>query len=200
MIGTGYSAVESQNSLEMEAANALFLMEALADESVAADENFALLPEYDKMDVKRRNEERQAAMLRAALTQAHRANESLRDGMTALIETSAQPTFVLNRDGIVTVWNRAMHTLTGFSGGQAFGHTLAELFVAESLAPLLVAIAEILVAGSFPGGLESSAPHRLPKTLSLAPASVPVTITLLPVCLLSGCLDTLIVLCETAEK
>ena len=193
MTGVSSSAMQAQNSLDPESVNAFLLMEAFADEALLNAESLALPHDHNS---KRKDEERQAAILRAALTQAHRANESLRDGMTALIETSAQPTFVLDREGVVTVWNRAMHHLTGISGGQAFGQSLAELFTVDALAPLREAVAEILHDGLFPGGLGSSAPRRLPEALALSPDSAPVAFTLLPVCLLSGCLDTLIVLVE----
>ncbi len=196
MTGISHAADQAQNSLDLEAANTLFSMKVLEDEILLFEEQSVLRPEYDQVESKRKNDERQAAILRAALTQAHRANESLRHGMTALIETSAQPTFVLDRGGFVTVWNHSMQNLTGISGGEAFGQNFEELFIAESLAPLQAAVAEILLAGSFPGGLESSAPRRLPETLSLSPDLPALSFTLLPVCLLTGCLDTLILLVE----
>ena len=189
MTGVLSSATPIPTFNEAETANALLFMESFLDEAIVTTNN----PPAHTETLTRK---RESAMLHAALTQATRANDSLREGMTALIETSAQPTFVLDREGTVTVWNRAMRHLTGITGGTAFGKTLNELFSNLSIVRLTKAVDAIIRAGALPGGLESSAPRRLPEPVHFSASNAPVRITLLPMCLVSGCLDTLIVLIE----
>ncbi len=188
MTGVSSSANLLPTFSEAEIASTLLFMEAFLDEAIMAADNSAHAETLLR--------QRESALLHAALTQATRANDSLREGMTTLIETSAQPTFVLDREGAVTVWNRAMRHLTGITGGTAFGKSLEELFSGLSIVRLTEATDAILRAGVLPGGLASSAPHRLAEPVSLQENNALVTITLLPVCLVSGCLDTLIVLLE----
>lgn len=189
MTGVFSSANPLSTFIEAETATALLFMEAFLDEAIVTTNNPAAHAET-------LTRQRESAMLHAALTQATRANDSLREGMTALIETSAQPTFVLDREGTVAVWNRAMHHLTGITGGTAFGKTLEELFSGVSIVLLAESVREILCAGALPGGLGSSAPRRLSESVPLSSSHPPAHITLLPLCLVSGCLDTLIVLVE----
>jgi PAS domain-containing protein len=189
MIGASSSANPLLPFPEAETANTLLFMESLIDEALVTAEN-------SQAHTETLTRKRESAMLHAALTQATRANDSLREGMTALIETSAQPTCVLDREGTVTVWNRAIRHLTGITGGRAFGQTLEELFAGCSIALLTDTIGDLLRLGALPGGLESSAPRRLSEPVYLFSYDAPLTITLLPVCLVSGCLDTLIVLVE----
>lgn len=80
-----------------------------------------------------------AAVQRANAEHARRMVACLQSFQQSLLESLAQPCYLLDNDGCVMFWNRAMADWTGISVQQAFGRPLSELASPTGYAQLAAA-------------------------------------------------------------
>ena len=134
------------------------------------------------------------AVTRAGAEQARRHADCVRAALDALLLHTEQPLAVLDRNGVVTQWNTGMAALCGIEEAQAAGETLPRLLRLPPGSALAQALRGLDPAATYTP--QSARPRILNGPIALRPSLIARRITLIPLCLVPGTLESLIVLVE----